>query len=71
MGLFVLEKTNIKLFSRKMRHIEWDHVRRKLFLVSQMLLLLENDPIFVCFVNVNWIMFKSDLKLHLYPLYWY
>jgi len=68
-----VRKTNIKLFSRLMRRIQWNHVRRKIF--------------FFCFTNVDvtlklsgfYVLFlfigllkqnnKSDLKLHLYTLY--
>jgi len=35
-----VRKTNIELFSRLMRRMQWNDVRRKLFLISQMLFVL-------------------------------
>ena len=39
-GVICARKTNIELFSCLMRRMQWNGVRRKLFLVSEMLLLL-------------------------------
>jgi len=68
----VLEKQNIKLFSRLMRRNECNHVHRKLFLVSQMLLLLPNFQIFGVLFLLNGSFSqnsRSDMKLYSYPLY--
>ena len=69
-----VRKTNIKLFARVMRRIQCNLVRRTLFLVSQMLLLLVHFSHFCLLFMFNrlfWHNKKSYLKLHWYPLYWY
>ena len=73
-GLSCVRKTSFKLFFLLMRRIQWNHVRRKRVLVSQMFLLREILLIYDVYFLLNglfWQNNKSDLILHLYPLYWY